>query len=140
MEIAGVSSGTQPLFEAATANVKSGSDIPKGMGKEAFLNLLIAQIRYQNPLDPIKNENFIAQLAQFSSLEAIQEIKTAIESQSRTQQLASAAGLVGREIEILGPDGKPLFGIVEAVEQLDDEVFLRVGQTLVGMDEVLSVI
>ena len=139
MEIAGVSSATQPLFEAATANVNSGSDFMEGMGKEAFLNLLIAQIRYQNPLDPIKNENFIAQLAQFSSLEAIQEIKTAIESQSRTQQLASAAGLVGREIEILGPDSKPLFGIVEAVEQLDDEVFLRVGQTLVRMDEVLSV-
>ena len=140
METAGVSSATQPLFEAARANVDSGSDVLRGMGKEAFLNLLIAQIRYQNPLDPIKNDNFIAQLAQFSSLEAIHEIRIAIESQSRTQQLASAAGLVGREIEILGPDGKSLFGIVEAAEQLDGEVFLRVGQTLVGMDEVISVI
>ena len=104
-----------------------------------FLKLLIAQIRYQNPLDPIKNDNFISQLAQFSNLEAIQEIKGAIEAQVHVQKLSSAASLLGREIEIVGPDGEPLFGVVEAVEQLDGEVFLRVGQTMVNMDQVVSI-
>lgn len=140
MEITQSSSATQPLFEAARADASSGSDFMEGMGKDAFLKLLIAQIRYQNPLDPIKNENFVAQLAQFSSLEAIQEMKDAIESQSRAQQLASAAGLIGREIEILGPDGQSVFGIVEAVQQMDEEVYLRVGETLVRVGEVISVV
>lgn len=58
----------------------------KGLGKDAFLKLLIAQLRNQNPLNPLQGTDFIAQTAQFSSLEQLQQI-----NQSLAQLAASSA-------------------------------------------------
>ena len=138
MEVTGVSSGGQ-ASGTSTVPVSSVDQALRGLGKDAFLKMLIAQIRYQNPLDPVKNDDFVAQLAQFSSLEAMQNVRTAVEAQAQTEGLTSAASMIGREIEIVGPDSTPLFGVVEQVEQTDGKVFLRVGETLVSMDQVVSV-
>lgn len=65
----------------------TSSPIDKGFGKDAFLKLLIAQLRNQNPLNPLQGTDFIAQTAQFSSLEQLQQI-----NQSLAQLAASTAG------------------------------------------------
>lgn len=72
-------------------------------GKEEFLKLLAAQLRMQNPLEPINNEEFVAQLAQFSQLEQLINLKALIEQQIQTNLLLSqsitnlsAATLVGK--------------------------------------------
>ena len=65
----------------------TSSPIDKGLGKDAFLKLLIAQLRNQNPLNPVQGTDFIAQTAQFSSLEQLQQI-----NQSLAQLAASSAG------------------------------------------------
>ena len=56
--------------------------IDSTLGKEDFLNLLVTQLRYQNPLDPMDNTEFVAQLAQFSSLEQMSNLNTAFTNQS----------------------------------------------------------
>ena len=48
---------------------------PESLGKDAFLSLLITQLQHQDPLEPQDNSEFLAQLAQFSSLESLQTIK-----------------------------------------------------------------
>lgn len=48
------------------------------LGKDDFLMLLTTQLRYQDPMDPMKNEDYVAQLAQFSSLESMNNVETAI--------------------------------------------------------------
>jgi flagellar basal-body rod modification protein FlgD len=58
---------------AATA-----SPIDKGLGKDAFLKLLVAQLRNQDPLNPVQGTDFIAQTAQFSSLEQLQQINQSL--------------------------------------------------------------
>jgi len=63
------SSGDTKIFDAAQ----------KQLGKQDFLNLLVTQLRYQDPLQPTENTEFVAQLAQFSNLEGTQNINTAIE-------------------------------------------------------------
>ncbi|MDU0220587.1 flagellar hook assembly protein FlgD, partial [Escherichia coli] len=52
----------------------------KDLGKNEFLNLLVAQLNNQNPLEPQGNGEFIAQLAQFSSLEGIEKLNKSMES------------------------------------------------------------
>ena len=115
------------------------TDAALGLGKDAFLRMLLVQIRNQNPLEPISNNDFIAQLAQFSSLEAMQSLQATMQAQALTSNLSAGAPLIGREIKIHGPDGEDLFGTVDGIEQLDGEVFLRVGQTLVKMSQVLEI-
>ena len=115
------------------------TDAALGLGKDAFMKMLLAQIQNQNPLEPMKNNDFIAQLAQFSSLEAMQNMQATLKGQAVSSSLSDGAALIGREIKIHGPDGEELFGAVDGVEQLDSEVFLRVGQTLVKMSQVLEI-
>lgn len=61
----GVGSSTKKTTDTAS---KTGTD---SLGKDAFLQLLVTQMQHQNPLDPQDNGEFVAQLAQFSSLEGI---------------------------------------------------------------------
>ena len=73
-------SSTNPLLAAATSDSQSQTkqtDL-QNIGKTEFLNLLVAQLQHQDPLDPLKNEAFVAQLATFSSLEQLIGINTAV--------------------------------------------------------------
>lgn len=73
----------------------------KDLGKNEFLNLLVAQLNNQNPLEPQGNGEFIAQLAQFSSLEGIEKLNTSMESMLssyQSSQALQASSLVGRKV------------------------------------------
>lgn len=60
--------------------VNSPKVINEQMGQQEFLTLFTAQLKMQNPLDPVKNEAFVAQLAQFSSLEANISMKESLDT------------------------------------------------------------
>ncbi|KNF08817.1 flagellar basal body rod modification protein FlgD [Gottschalkia purinilytica] len=64
----------QPVykFENEKNNEKTGKD--NGLGKDAFLQILVTQLRNQDPLSPMEDKDFIAQMAQFSTLEQIQNL------------------------------------------------------------------
>ena len=77
-------------FSTPTGALSSGV-APESLGKEEFLNLLVTQLRYQDPLDPIRNEEFIAQLSQFSSVEQLQNINSKLEEGLQTDTLLRPA-------------------------------------------------
>lgn len=103
----------QDLFNSkvktATDNASSLGDASKAatgkqsLGKDAFLQLLVTQLKNQNPLSPQDNGAFVAQLAQFSSLEGINTLNdsvNAISSNFSSSQALQASSLVGRSIII----------------------------------------
>ena len=86
------------------------------MGQSAFLTLFTTQLKNQNPLDPMQNEAFVAQLAQFSQLEATTKMSTNLETLVGSlsgQQLSTASSLIGKSVAI--PDGKAILNNSEAV-------------------------
>lgn len=91
------------------------------LGKNEFMDLMIAQLKNQNPLEPQDNGEFISQLAQFSSLEEMQGLSQSVDdvaSQFRSTQALQASAMVGRtvlapsEVGILGAEGE-ITGTVE---------------------------
>lgn len=73
------------------------------LGKDAFLELMITQLKNQNPLEPQANAEFVAQLAQFSSLEGIQQLNDSVETlvgSNQSNQALQASALVGRTVKI----------------------------------------
>ncbi|MFJ4145712.1 flagellar hook assembly protein FlgD [Pseudomonas sp. NPDC089734] len=73
----------------------------EALGKDAFLQLLVTQMKNQNPLDPQDNTQFVAQLAQFSSLESMQNLTSTVDSIAtsyKSSQALQASSLVGRSV------------------------------------------
>jgi flagellar basal-body rod modification protein FlgD len=83
-------------------NVVQGSSTKNLMGKDDFLKLLTTQLQHQNPLNPLDGTEFTAQLAQFSSLEALQDISSQIKEMVMSQNLMQAAiatGMIGKKVK-----------------------------------------
>jgi len=73
------------------------------MDQAAFLTLFTTQLKNQNPLDPVKNEAFVAQLAQFSQLEATTAMKTSMETMVKSMEgdkMLAGATLIGRRVAV----------------------------------------
>jgi flagellar basal-body rod modification protein FlgD len=74
------------------------------MGKQDFLTLFTAQLKNQEPLDPVKNEAFVAQLAQFSQLEALTNMQTSLDgfvSSMSSERMLSSTSLIGKKVSML---------------------------------------
>lgn len=77
--------------ESSLKKAKNSSE--NGMDKEAFLQLLVAQMKYQDPLEPTSNTEFVSQYAQFSQVEQLQNM-------SSNMELQRASSLVGQQVRI----------------------------------------
>ncbi|HCR14188.1 MAG TPA: FlgD immunoglobulin-like domain containing protein [Solidesulfovibrio sp.] len=93
------------LGNSGSSGSSSSTTKTKSLGQDAFLQLLVTQLQHQNPLSPMDDKEFVAELAQFSSLEQLTEINTGIgnlASIGETQQLMGAVNFIGKKIEATG--------------------------------------
>lgn len=82
---------------------KAKSKTSEEMGKQDFLTLFTAQLQNQNPLEPVKNEAFVAQLAQFSQLEALTNMQTSLDSfvtSMSGERMLNSASLIGKKVSV----------------------------------------
>ena len=108
------------------------------LGKDAFLKILITQLSNQDPLDPLKDKDFIAQMAQFSTLEQMTNMNKTIE-QMAAMNKASAVSYIGRVIEYMDDDGLPAFSQVGFVRFEEGKVILNTPDGDVPLEKVVSV-
>ena len=85
------------------------------LGQEDFLKLLALQFSSQDPLKPMEDTDFIAQMANFSALEIQNSMSASMASLSLSQQLAGAQSLLGKNAEVLDSEGSPTSGLVTSV-------------------------
>ncbi len=79
-----------------SAPTRAAGDL--GLSKDAFLNLLVSQLRYQNPLNPTDGAQYMAQLAQFATLEQLEHVATAQNETSQWQKAMAGSSMVGRVV------------------------------------------
>lgn len=102
-----------------------------GLDKEAFLQLLIAQMQYQDPLEPMDNTEYISQLATFSTLEEMQNMRA-------TTEYGYANNLVGKYV-IINTDTGTVHGKVDYVMHEKDNIFLAVNDGLYPLEDLDTV-
>lgn len=88
-----------PLLSSTLVEKNADSQPRQQLGKNDFLNLLMVQLRNQDPLNVQDDREFIAQMAQFSSLEQTTNLALAIENLVGFQQLTQGSVLLGKEVE-----------------------------------------
>jgi len=85
------------------------------LGKQDFLKLLMAQLQNQDPMKPMDDTQMIAQMAQFSALEASQQLNATIQSSNNMQTVFQAGALIGKYIQSDLADGTSTIGAVTSV-------------------------
>src|SRR5690554_3043438 len=86
----------------------------KTVGLEDFMKIFLTQLSFQDPLEPVDNREFIAQLAQFSSLEVTNRTNANMESLLDVQSISQTVGLIGKKVQIAGEQG-PMVGKVTTI-------------------------
>jgi len=109
------------------------------LDRDAFLKLLITQMQNQDPLEPMKDKEFIAQLAQFSALEQTQQTNDNLETLMQMMGISQAMGLLGKTVQALSDAGNLISGVVEGVQFDGTQAWLTVGDTLVNPGNVFAV-
>jgi flagellar basal-body rod modification protein FlgD len=97
------------LYQNPAATSGTDSD------KEMFLNLMVAQLRYQDPMNPADSGEFLAQNAQFTALEKMQDVADQTAALLSAQVSFGAAGMVGKNVTYENADGTKTSGLVGSV-------------------------
>jgi len=129
MPVGSVSNSSE--YAVAPSGSTTVSNPYSQLGKDEFLQLLVTQMQHQDPLNPTSDTEFIAQMAQFSSLEQMQNLNTSF-SQYK------AYNLVGQDVTA-SINGTTVEGVVDAVRLQADGQFAVIGDTLVNIDKITKV-
>jgi len=105
-----------------------------------YMNLLITQLRNQNPLEPLDNNQMAGQLATFSQLEQLENMNSTFQKVLAIQQMNQASGLIGKQVSYLPTDSQtPQQGRVDGVKVVDGDVKVTVGTQVINLDAIQSV-
>jgi flagellar basal-body rod modification protein FlgD len=108
-------------------------------GKDTFLKLLVAQMKYQNPLQPTDPSSFLTQSAQFSVVEKLSQLATQGDANAKLSQMTTAAAFMGKKISY-SLNGTPSSGVVTGVKfSAGQSPILMVGDKQVSLDAVQGV-
>jgi flagellar basal-body rod modification protein FlgD len=138
MSIAPITSGSNPLL--GTNEPTTSSRIPQqALGQEDFLKLLSVQFQSQDPMKPMEDTAFIAQMAQFSALQQSQTLTQQMTQMRANQDLVTASNYIGRQVTVdAGKDGI-VKGNVSGVEIADGVPRLTIGEFTYPLASVLYV-
>jgi len=117
------------------------------LGKDAFMQLLVSQLQNQDPINPQTNEDFIAQLAQFSSLEQMENLNDSFlglavlqQSNALMSQLTEGSTLIGQNVTYLDPaSGETVTGTVDSIRIEDGIAVLNIAGENVPLMNVIEV-
>lgn len=111
----------------------------KVLGRDDFMKLLAVQFQMQDPMKPMEDTAFIAQMAQFTSLEQTTQLNREFASLRASSELSSAGGLIGRQVTVLDSDNLPVTGIVSAVDNTTSTPRLVIDDVLYPYASVVRV-
>lgn len=139
MDIQGITTGDSPYASAA---VKNGA-----LDKGAFMKLLVSQLQNQDPFQPTDNQAFIAQLAEFSSLEQMEELNDNIvglallqQGNALMDQLTNSGALIGQSVSYVDPTTQEsMSGVVSSVKIEDGLAVLMIDGKDVPLGNVTEI-
>jgi flagellar basal-body rod modification protein FlgD len=135
--------GTDPYAAVTAASTTGKTSGPKDatadkLGSDAFLQLLVAQLKYQDPTKPADTTQFLAQTAQFTVVEKLTELSKQQSEMVTAQLMNSATNLLGRTVTYSDEKGDPHTGVVAATT-IGSNPMLRIGNTDVALSQVKEV-
>lgn len=135
-------------MQAATLQVIKGdrgaqapnSDAFEKLDLNKFVELLVAEMQAQDPLNPMSNEEILSQISQIRSIAATTRLTSTLDGVLLGQNIATASSLIGRRITGLDADGGKVTGTVERVTVEGGTATLHIGQQRVALKNVAEIL
>ncbi len=103
---------------ATTQATKTGANAE--LGKDEFLKLFVSQLQHQDPMSPMQDQEFMGQMASFSTLEQVSKLAAANEKLASQLSLTGSLSFLGRTVTYADADGEARTGLVEKVSSTKD--------------------
>lgn len=117
---------TSLLLSNKPSTSKAGSS---SLGKDEFLKILMAQLANQDPMNPMEDKEFIAQMAQFSTLEQTTNMTSMLEkfinTQTQSDSILKYSEMIGKQVEWKNAKGESESGIVKSIKQRENGIVLE---------------
>jgi flagellar basal-body rod modification protein FlgD len=141
MQVTATNSTTSALASQAQSTTSQAQSILPGqtLNQVDFLKLLVAQLSAQDPMNPVSDTDFAAQMAQFSTLQATQAMQTNLAGLESSQAVLQANSLLGRTVQVKSASGATTSGVVSAVGIQSGTPSLTVNGQSYDLSAVLSV-
>ena len=120
---------------ATTTPAKSRSE----MDKDTFLKLLVAQLRYQDPTKPMDGAQFVAESAQFTTVEVLQKLQESQAQLLSFQSTLLSSGLIGKTVTAMGTDGKEVTGVVGSARVVAGQAYIMVKDEMLPVSSVVKI-
>ena len=118
----------------------NATSVSAAAGREQFLQLLVTQLQYQDPIEPVKQEEFIQQLAQFSTLEGIEKLNANFEQLLMLSELTQTAALIGKTASFRDePTGATQAARVDEVKMVDGKVMLVADGQEISINSLIGI-
>jgi flagellar basal-body rod modification protein FlgD len=118
--------GGNPAIAGEAQKVKESSE-QSGLNKDEFLQLLVGQLKNQNPLSPVGSQEFMSQMAAFSTLEQVTNLAVSNEELNGMISTNQSLALVGHQVSYAKEDGTKVEGTVESVDFGEEGASLTIG-------------
>ncbi len=110
------------------------------VSKDEFLKLFVAQLKNQSPMDPLKGHEFIAQLAQFSSVEQLTSLNASFADTMKFQQLTGGSEFIGKKATFVDPvAGGISSGVIQGAQVLDDSISVVIGNQEIPIANITGI-
>jgi len=131
----------QQQVDAYNAELKArGIAVERDLGQDKYLKLLVTQLRYQDPQNPMQNHEFAAQMAQFSSLEQMTKMNSSMDKFINSAKMGESYVMLGKEVSWYDTGTHEMSkGVVQAIVLTDNRPMLRVGNIDVDPASVTGV-
>ncbi len=126
------------LAEAAKSD-KSKNETKTDFSSDDFMMLLLTQMKYQNPLEPMDESQMMSQMSQMNTVSELVKLNSAIGDLKYTNQITSGANLVGKTISYLDEAGKYAEIVVKETALIDSKVYLISDDISISIKDVLSI-
>jgi len=134
-----MASATTPSTVTGPTDGATTQTDPQMSSKDMFLKLLVAQLKYQNPMEPVDSSQFMAQTAQFTMVEKLEAMAAQTDALVAGEQAQRAAGLLGRQVTYADAQGALQTGVVTGTRLGSDGPVLLLGETELPLNQVREV-
>lgn len=135
--IVAASNGIVPTAPASASAAAAGSNTK--LDREAFLKLLVAQLKYQDPSKPMDASEMISQSAQLSVVDKLDEISKTLSGSAMNNQMMFAGSIVGRNVTFTSSEGLTINDMVTSARFVNGSIVLSTGEWDVPMSSVTAI-